>query len=162
MTSATAEQYIPSRLRAIGMHEGHTHPLVSRGKRNGRFEGSFRKPAKEAWRYPSIELRSATAWTAMVLDCDTVESIRELHDGITSQRVPWPNWITERAANQNCHAVWLLRDPILRGERARPWPQAFGAHVFEFYRNELKADQGYRGVLSHNPLNIHRGRIVTH
>ncbi|MCP4408505.1 MAG: hypothetical protein GY807_12220 [Gammaproteobacteria bacterium] len=153
---------VPPEIRQHGLCEGHTYPLVSIGKRNGPFAPATRKPAKSAWRYPSIELRSANAWTAVILDCDSRKSVEELHDTITSGELPWPNWITVRAANGNCHAVYALKRPVLRGSKALAKPQLFGANVNEYYRHRLKADPGYTGVMTHNPLPVHRGEIITH
>lgn len=152
---------IPMTLRQRGLREAHTHPLVSPGKRNGRFGASFRVPADQAWKYPSIELRSANSWTAMVLDCDTRESVTDLHDAITSSEIPWPSWIVLRPANGHCHVVYLLNRPVLRGEHAREEPQAFAANVNEYYRHRLKSDPRYTGVLTHNPLPVHGGELVT-
>lgn len=159
----TAEQYIPPKLRAIGLAEGHTHPLVSRGKRNGMFESSYRVPAEEAWkRYQSVELRSANAWTGLILDLDTTQSVRALHEAVTGQEVPHPNWIVESRESGNCHVVWLYERPVLRGERAGRKPQRLAARVNEHYRERLKADPGFRSVLTHNPMPVHGGRRVTH
>lgn len=154
-------QLVPKMLRDRGLREAHSHPLVSPGKRNGRFGLSFRVPASQAWKYPSLELRSANAWTAMILDCDTRQSVTELHDAITSSEIPWPSWIVLRPANGHCHVVYLLNRPVLRGECAREDPQEFAANINEYYRHRLKADPGYTGVLTHNPLPVHKGELVT-
>lgn len=151
---------IPQALSRRGLHECHTYPLVSYGKRRGRKASAFRVPSNNAWRYPSIELRSANAWTAMIIDCDGPDSVRSLHDAVTSGDVPWPNWIAERRSNGNCHAAWLFRQPVLRGERARQRPQDYAARVNEYYRHRLAADPGYKGVLTHNPLPVHDGGII--
>ncbi len=160
---STAEQYLPPKLRAMGLAEGHTHPLVSRGKRDGRFVSSYRVPAEEAWkRYQSVELRSASAWTGLILDLDTPRSVRTLHEAVTGQEVPHPNWIVESRESGNCHVVWLYGRPVLRGEQAKRKPQLLAARVNEHYRERLKADPGFRSVLTHNPMPVHGGRRVTH
>ena len=154
-----AIQYAPSKVRDHGLREAHSWPLVSHGKRDDReFRGSFRVPAAQGWKYPSLELRSATAHTALVLDIDERDSLHELLaltqlDGSLAS----PNWIVQRGARGGSHAVWTLARPVLRGPDARAKPmQAFG-RIVEFYSQTAHADPRYGHVLTHNPSRA-RGR----
>ena len=56
-----------SEVREHGLQEIHSFPLVSRGKG---FPVS-RKPARLAWRWPEIELRTPNSIPVLILDVDT-------------------------------------------------------------------------------------------
>ena len=57
----------PPKVRAHGLREAHTYPLVSRGNRQGRPFTSFRVPASEAWTtYPEIEFRTPNSQPCIV------------------------------------------------------------------------------------------------
>ena len=63
--------YAPPRVRAHGLRDAHSYPLVSQGKRSiGAHSASFRVAAGEAWGFPEIELRAGNSWPSIVLDID--------------------------------------------------------------------------------------------
>ena len=161
-----AIQYAPPIVRRHGLRESHSFPLVSHGKgEDGEFTGSFRVPAPQGWKYPSIELRSAMAWPAIVLDVDQPDALHELlwqseMDGSLAR----PNWIVQRTPRGGCHAVWTLARPVLRGPDARERPRRMYGRVTEYFAQKCGADRGYSGVLTHNPSGRARGRrgLKTH
>ena len=114
----------------------------------------FRVPAKHAWKFPSLELRAGHVWPALILDLDQFPSYEGFchlmweHPGL----LPWPNWTVERVSNGHCHAVWMLAIPVHRGPKAQPKPLYVLARVSEYFTQIAKADPGYNGVLTHNPM----------
>ena len=62
--------YAPKVVRDHGLQEAHTYPLVS--LRRG---SSFRVHARDAWTFPSLELRAANSWPALTLDCDEPSAV---------------------------------------------------------------------------------------
>ena len=146
-------EFAPELVREHGLREAHTYPLVSHGKRSdGTFAGSFRVPAERAWIYPSIELRSATAWPCMVLDIDGEAALRKAQDAWHFEKdIPAPNWTVQRRGGGG-HAVYCLRSPVLRGEHARAKPLRLLRRTVEWYSYRLAADPGYVGVLTHSPV----------
>lgn len=145
--------HAPPKVRAHGLRDAHTWPLVSRGKgADGTFPASKRVPASEAWDWPSLELRAGNTWPCLILDCDGRAGAEHLIDAIMTTQVCPPNWTVTRKASGGCHAVWCLTTPVLRGDRARERPIRAFARVSEYYAAAIDADRGYAGILSHNPM----------
>ena len=144
--------FAPPKVRAHGLRDAHVWPLVARIKGE-----SFRVHASRAWAFPSIELRTANSWPCLILDCDApaaaVEALYTNHwtpgEGVA---LPRPNWTAQRRSNGHLHVVYCLGRSVHRGERARAAPLRRYARVSEFYRQAIRADAGYNGVLTHNPM----------
>ena len=151
-------QFVPPKVRAHGLRDVHTYPLVSQGKsRSGAHSASFRVLAAEAWGFPEIELRAGNSWPSIVLDIDGETAIYRIVDAVEHGEILTPNWTVTRKAGGGTHAVWNLERPVHRGESARPSPLRALARVSEFYADALQADSGYTGVLSHNPMSRAHG-----
>ena len=149
--------YVPAKVKAHGLVDAHTWPLVSRGKRGGDHSGSFRAHVSGAWLFPEIELRAGNSWPSIVLDLDGANALYRIVDAVEHYEVLTPNWIVTRKASGGSHAVWNLARPVHRGASARQGPLAALARVSEFYADKLQADTGYSGVLAHNPMSAAHG-----
>ena len=138
---------VPDIVRDYGLVETHSYPWVSQGDPHWFVR---RVPTAVAWeRYAELELHSATARTALVLDCDT-PPLDYLTVALGSHlRVP--NWITSSPNSGHAHVVYTLARPVLRTEEARRRPLKLLARIAEFYTEAYGADTGYVGVLTHNP-----------
>ena len=68
-----------------------------------------------------------------------------------SHEIPCPNVVIYRKQSGHAHAVFSLRKPVFRGERARPFPLAVLARCSEWLLAALHADAGFTGVLVSNP-----------
>ena len=144
-------EFAPERVRKHGLVEAHTWPLVSDGKVQGVVQASFRVHASLAWSFPSLELRSATAWPVVCLDCDGTGGYSRLMGAVEDRDIPCPNWVVYRDAG-GAHGVWCLARPVLRGEAARARPLRLLTRVTEYMAQKVEADAGYGQVLSHNPM----------
>ena len=149
-----ALDFAPAQVRAHGLRDAHTYPLVARGKGE-----SFRVPASQAWGYPSLELRAGNSWPLMGFDCDVPETVLDAlyanHLGRPrpdSPRLPQPTTIVQRRSNSHSHVSYFLAKPVHRGAAAREAPLRLFARISEFYRQALGGDPGYNGVLTHNPM----------
>ena len=139
-------QFAPPVVREYGLQEAHAFPYVSRGKGHA----IARKPARIAWRYQEIELRTPNSYPALILDVDTtVERCLDVALGSAAVRVP--NWIASNPATGHAHVVYTLARLVLYGEGMRLAPLQFHARIAEYYRAAYSADLGYTGVLTHNP-----------
>ena len=148
---------VPEKVKSHGLRDAHSSPLVSRGKdRDGKLS-SFRVSPKEAWGYPEIELRAANSYTSIIADLDSQEALQELYRMVLYESFPEYNWMVQRVVNGHSHAVWNLALPVHRGESAREAPLKVLARIAEYYRLALKADSGYVGVLTHNPMSRAHG-----
>ena len=142
----------PAKVRQHGLVEAHSFPLVSKGKQGGAHSGSFRVPAVEAWGFPEIELRAGNSWPCMIQDIDGANALYRIVEAVEHGEILIPNWIVTRKSSGGSHAVWNLARPVHRGEQARIAPLKALARISEFYSDTLRADSGYVGILSHNPL----------
>ena len=148
--------HVPVKVKLHGLRDAHSYPLVSRGKDEGNLY-SFRVAPEKAWSYPSIELRSGNSWPSLILDLDDQAGLLELYRLIQCEGWPEFNWKVQRVVNGHSHVVWNLADPVHRGEGAREGPLRAFSRVAEYYASTLKADQGYTGVLTHNPMSKAHG-----
>ena len=137
--------------REHGLKDAHLWPQVARRKGE-----SFRVHARNAWSYPSLELRAGNSWPAVTLDCDVpsavVDALYLNHHGGSGPALPAPNMVVQRRANAHSHVSWFLERPVHRGESARAAPLRKLARITEFYRDALDADSGFVNCLTHNPL----------
>ena len=151
-------EFTPPKVRAHGLREAHTRPLVSRGKKsNGTHGASWRVPAASAWQYPEVELRAGNSWPCLVLDMDGANALERLVYNVEKGNVLEPNWAVTRKDGGGTHAVWTLAQPVHRGASAKAKPIRALSRVSEFYSHTLEADPDYRGVLSHNPMSAAHG-----
>ena len=144
-------EYAPRKVREHGLVEAHTWPLVSDGKIQGVVQASFRVHASVAWSFPSLELRSATAWPVVCLDCDGTGGYSRLMLAVEDRDIPCPNWVVYRDTG-GAHGVWCLVRPVLRGESAKARPLQLLTRATEYMAQKVEADAGYGQVLSHNPM----------
>ena len=144
-------EFAPERVREHGLVEAHTWPLVSDGKVQGVVQASFRVHASVAWSFPSLELRSATAWPVVCLDCDGTTGYPRLMGAVQDREIPCPNWVVYRDTG-GAHGVWCLARPVLRGESVRIRPLRLLTRATEYMAQKVEADAGYGQVLSHNPM----------
>ena len=146
--------FAPKKVRKHGLQETHSYPLVSNGKEptEGRFTGSFRVPARYAWKFRSLEIRSATAWPALTLDVDDPDAYERLCGLCLGKILPWPNWTVERIRNGHIQPTWTFFRPVLRGPGARKNPLLVLGRIAEYYREATGGDHGFGGCLQHNPM----------
>ena len=151
-------EYAPTKVRAHGLRDAHSYPLVSQGKcSDGAHSASFRVPAADAWDFAEIELRAGNSWPSIVLDVDGSNALYRIVDAVERDTILTPNWTVTRKGSGGTHAVWNLERPVHRGGKARQGPLNSLALVSEFYASTLKADPRYTGVLSHNPMSKAHG-----
>ena len=138
-------RFAPPVVREHGLQEAHSNPLVSHGKG----KRVVRRPAKVAWLYQEIELRTPNSLPALCLDVDTTpQEVLTVAMGTT---IRCPNWIAFNPATGHSHVVYTLKRPVLYGDCMRLAPMQFHARIAEYYRAAYSADSGYTGVLTHNP-----------
>ena len=138
-------RFAPPVVREHGLQEAHSNPLVSHGKG----KRAVRRPAKVAWLYQEIELRTPNSLPALCLDVDTTpQEVLTVAMGTT---IRCPNWIAFNPATGHSHVVYTLARPVLYGDGMRLAPMQFHARIAEYYREAYSADRGYTGVLTHNP-----------
>ena len=147
----------PAKVREHGLVEAHSWPMVSKGKQGGVHAGAFRVSAFEAWDFPEIELRAGNSWPCMIQDLDSQDALQEHYRRTECESWPSGNWLVQRVSNGHTHLVYNLAVPVHRGELAREKPLRELARIAEYYAVALKADRGYTGILTHNPMSKAHG-----
>ena len=144
--------FAPSELRACGLRDAHTSPLV--GKRTESGVRSWRTSPARAWAWPLVEWsRTGNSYAALGFDCDSREAVERAAASCMGEGdLPTPNVYAARTASGHSQIFYLLDRPVHRGEHARAKPLTYLARVSEYYRATLGADPGYCGVLSSNPV----------
>lgn len=168
LTLTRPADFIPKVLREHGLSDAHVFPAVSYGKQpDGTFRGSRRVSPADAWRFPSIELRTSTSWPVLLIDLDGAESTQWFLDLVLNQEIPRPNWWVTRHSSQGTHAAWTLERPVHR-PHPNTAPRRKPIHLFtrisEYYTTLLEGDSSFRGVLTHNPVSLlgrRQGLITT-
>ena len=140
----------PQELVDHGYRDAHSFPLVSPDV--DRVQQSFHVHPSVAWKFPRLELRTGNSFPVMLMDCDGMESVERLMGAVLGEDLRQPNVITMRKASGNFHAAWMLAAPVHWGDTARQAPLQYLAHISEFYQHRLRADPGFTGVLTLNPI----------
>lgn len=85
---------------------------------------------------------------AVILDLDYPGAARAWLDQLT----PPPTWIAESENTGHAHCAWVLTSPIPRTDAARLTPLRYFAAVEHSLGLAYKADPGYAGLLTKNPM----------
>ena len=144
----------PLKVRKYGLAECHNYPRVSRGKnRSGVYQPPRRVAVGQAWEYPSLEIgRSATARTAIVLDCDGPAATERATDWFLANEAHWFNWSVVRRSSGGTHFVLCLERPVLIGPNALSGPQLKLKRITGWLVDQTGADPANLGDMSHNPM----------
>lgn len=154
-----ALDYAPVPVREHGLRDAHWTPLAGWA----RGEPSFRTTAQLAWGFPLLELdRTGNSYAALGLDVDGRENVISFMDAVLNRRLPEPNITVERLRSGNIQAHYFLAAPVHRGPGARRRPIRALVRVSEYLTETARADHGYTGVLSRNPMeDAHVGPLAT-
>ena len=148
-------QFAPPVVREYGLQEAHAFPYVSRGKGHA----IARKPARIAWRYQEIELRTPNSYPALILDVDTtVERCLDVALGSAAVRVP--NWIASNPATGHAHVVYTLARLVLYGEGMRLAPLAISRPHCRILQGRIQRGPGLYGGADAQPDARQVGNIM--
>ena len=135
---------VPAILREHGLQVAHPWPLVSMGLVDDAYSSGRTSPQR-AWQFNEVQYGNAGAvQAAVVLDVDNPAAF-------LAANLPPANLRVYRPSSGHCHAVWTLAKPVHRHTDARQGPINLLSRIAEYYTHAAKADQGYIGLLAHNP-----------
>ena len=140
-------QAAPPIVRAHGLQDTHSFPLVARVKGE-----SFRVSPLQAWHFLLLEIRAGNSYPLLTLDCDGPASVQAFWLTQLNSQLPETSWIVQNPATGNIQPSWCLANPVHRGETARAAPLHMFARVCEFFRWICEADTGFVGCLQRNPV----------
>ena len=140
-------QAAPPIVRAHGLRDTHSFPLVARAKGE-----SFRVSPLQAWHFLLLEIRAGNSYPLLTLDCDGPASVQAFWLTQLNSQLPEPSWVVQNPATGNLQPSWCLASPVHRGETARAQPLHLFARACEFFRWICEADTGFVGCLQRNPV----------
>jgi Replicase family/Primase C terminal 1 (PriCT-1) len=65
--------------------------------------------------------------------------------------LPEPSWVTENRETRRGHLAYALACPVITSDAARAAPLRYAASVEQGYRDALRADPGYAGLITKTP-----------
>nr|AER68068.1 RepA [Shuttle vector pRMU824Km]AER68073.1 RepA [Shuttle vector pRMU824Tc] len=112
----------------------------------GRFP--VRQSRADALKRRYIQANPAALTTQIVIDLDHEDS---LGLALELNGVPTPNYVAQSPSG-HAHVAYLLAAPVCRTDNARLEPMKFAARVERGLVNALRADLGYAGFMTKNPI----------
>jgi len=100
-------------------------------------------------RYIQVNPPWLRSW--VVLDLDYNDSALAWE----SAHLPEPAWSSMNPLNGHSHMAWSLDAPVLLGSHDRQKPMRYLAGIENAMRVQLRADPGYSGLITKNPLHPH-------
>ena len=110
--------------------------------------GLVRRAPIQAIDKPYIQLNPPVLMHWLLFDIDRRRAAFAWEDAY----LPPPNWATINKENGHAHLAYCLIAPVLTTVDARAHPLRFAAAIEEGMRLALKADSGYAGTITKNPL----------
>lgn len=112
----------------------------------GRFP--HRQTRSEALQRRYIQANPSALTTQIVIDLDHEDS---LGVALELNGVPTPNYVAQSPSGR-AHVAYMLAAPVCRTDNARLEPMRFAARVEAGLVNALRADLGYAGFMTKNPV----------
>lgn len=112
----------------------------------GRFP--HRQQRSEALRRRYIQANPSALTTQIVIDLDHEDS---LGVALEINGVPTPNYVAQSPSGR-AHVAYMLAAPVCRTDNARREPIKFAARVEGGLVEALRADLGYAGFMTKNPI----------
>ena len=142
----------PSKVRAWGLREAHSRPLV--GVRDdggaGRIVRTFRTAQAQAWGFPDVGYpRSASAYCALVVDVDDPGKLQNV---LAEGDSLLPNWCVFNRKTGHAHVCYPLAAPVLEHPESKIAPLLYLADIEKKLLAALDGDPAYAGALARNPL----------
>jgi hypothetical protein len=95
-----------------------------------------------------IQVNPARLKYWMVFDVDRKGAAFAWEDA----NLPPPAWATVNKENGHAHLAWGLAAPVSCGDASRIKPMQYAAAIEAGFREKLRADVGYSGLITKNPL----------
>ncbi|HIF9101664.1 TPA: replication initiation protein [Photobacterium damselae] len=109
------------------------------------------RPKAQAITKRYIQVNRPQFVTYLVFDIDREEAALAWYDA----HLPPPYWSSTNPKNGHAHLCYRLAIPYPTSELAHLAPIKYAAAVQSAFRARLKADTGYAGLLTKNPLHNH-------
>jgi hypothetical protein len=107
-----------------------------------------RQTRSEALQRRYIQANPSALTTQIVIDLDHEDSLSR---ALELNGVPTPNYVAQSPSGR-AHVAYMLAAPVCRTDNARLQPIRFAARVEAGLVNALRADLGYAGFMTKNPV----------
>ena len=148
-------QAAPPLVRAHGLRDTHSFPLVARAKGE-----SFRVSPLEAWHFLLLEIRAGNSYPLLTLDCDGPASVQAFWLAQLNSELPETSWIVQNPqppAISSRRGAWPARSIAAKPPARRRCIACSPAPV-SFSGGFCEADSGFVGCLQRNPVRKRRIR----
>lgn len=105
------------------------------------------RPLKTALKLPYIQINPPHLRMWMLFDVDRPGAALAWEDA----NLPAPAWAAVNRENGHAHLAYGLSAPVLVADNARRQPIRFLQGIEGAYREALRADRGYSGLITKNP-----------
>ena len=125
----------PAKVRAHGLKETHSWPLVSMGKgHSGAHSASFESNLTLLGAFLKLSCGLGIAGPCIILDVDGANALYRILEAVEHGEVLTPNWTVTRKAGGGTHSVWNFgKGQCIEGKRLRKGPLAALGRVSEYF-----------------------------
>ncbi len=106
------------------------------------------RPKKQAIQRRLIQINPPCMVANLVFDIDRSDAFFAWSDA----NLPQPNWVAKNRANGHAHIGYMLENPVCITNNAKQKIIRYLARIEHAYTLKLKADTGYVGLITKNPL----------
>jgi hypothetical protein len=108
------------------------------------------RPAETALKYRYIQINPPGFQWVLIFDLDYKTGALTAKDA----GLPMPTWQTINRKNGHSHIAYALKAPVCTSDAARLAPLRYVAAIEAAYRQRLRADPLYTGLITKNPANF--------
>ena len=112
---------------------------------------TYIRPKKTAIKRKYIQINQPKIITYLIFDIDRDGAAYTWYD----ENLPAPMWTSKNPENGHAHLVYRLKIPFCTSDIANLKPIQYAAAIQSAMIERLKADRGYAGLLTKNPMHPH-------
>lgn len=112
---------------------------------------TYIRPKKTAIKKKYLQVNQPKLVTYLVFDIDRQGGVLSWYDN----DLPAPYWTSKNPENGHAHIAYRLKVPFCTSDIAHSEPIRYAAAIQSAMTERLKADRGFAGLLTKNPLHSH-------
>jgi len=113
---------------------------------------TYIRPKKTAVKKKYLQVNQPKISTYLIFDIDKQGAVFSWYDS----NLPTPFWTSKNPENGHAHIAYRLKVPVCTSDMAHLEPIKYLAAIESAMTEKLKADRGFAGLLTKNPLHGHR------
>lgn len=112
---------------------------------------TYIRPKQTAIKRKYIQINQPKMITYLIFDIDRDGAVYAWYD----EHLPAPMWTSKNPENGHAHLVYRLKIPFCTSDIANLKPIQYAAAIQSAMIERLRADRGYAGLLTKNPMHPH-------